>query len=120
MPTTSYRVGAMSLTWWNWLRGVGSGLIIAGQRTAIGLRVPPKCDAISLVPLYGALPAHAQPAWYMLSVLGEPSTPSPPRDSTALMCWSMVLGMPFCASSSLIVPAWPSAEAPLSPQMYRI
>ena len=32
-------------------RGVASGLIFAGQRTAIGLRVPPKCEASSLVPL---------------------------------------------------------------------
>ncbi len=28
-----------------------------------------------------------------------------------------VEGMPFCAISSLIVPFWPSAEDPLSPQM---
>ena len=33
------------------------------------------------------------------------------------MCCSTVVGMPFCASSSLIVPFWPSAEEPLSPQM---
>ncbi len=98
-------------------RGVASGLIFAGQRTAIGLRVPPKCDASSLVPLYGVLPAQAQPAWYMLSVFGEPSTSSPPRSSSASMCCSTVVGMPFCASSSLIVPFWPSAEEPLSPQM---
>ena len=30
-------------------RGVASGLIFAGQRTASGLRVPPKCEATSLV-----------------------------------------------------------------------
>src|SRR6516165_8173525 len=55
-------VGTMSLTWWNCGRGVVSGLILAGQRTDIGLRVPPKCEARSFVPLYGVLPAHAQPA----------------------------------------------------------
>ena len=33
------------------------------------------------------------------------------------MCMSVVDGMPFCASSSLIVPFWPSPDEPLSPQM---
>ena len=105
------------MTWWNCGRGVASGLIFAGHDTAIGLRVPPKCAATSLVDLYGVLPAQAQPAWYMLSVFGEPRTSSPPRSFSALMCCSIVVGMPFCASSSLIVPFWPSADEPLSPQM---
>ena len=41
----------MSLQWWNWLRGLASGLILAGQRTAIGFRVPPKWEATSFTPL---------------------------------------------------------------------
>ena len=61
-------------------------MIFAGQRTAIGLRVPPKCEASSFVPLYGVLPAQPQPAWYWLSTFGEPSTSRPPRSSSALMC----------------------------------
>ena len=69
----------MSLTWWNCDRGVLSGLIPFGHETTIGLRVPPKCAATSLVDRNGVLPAHAQPAWYMLSVLGEPRAGSPPR-----------------------------------------
>ena len=52
----------MSLTWWNCDRGVLSGLIPFGQEITIGLRVPPKCAATSLVDRNGVLPAHAQPA----------------------------------------------------------
>ncbi len=37
--------------------------------------------------------------------------------SSALMCCLTVVGMPFCASNSLMVPFWPSDEEPLSPQM---
>ena len=44
-------VGTMSLQWWNWVRGAVSGAILAGQRTTIGLRVPPRCDASSFMPL---------------------------------------------------------------------
>jgi len=33
------------------------------------------------------------------------------------MCMSTLVGMPFCASSSLIVPFCPSPDDPLSPQM---
>ena len=107
----------MSITWWNCGRGVASGLMDFGQEIAIGWRVPPKCAATSFVDRYGVLPAHAHPAWYMLSVFGEPSASSPPSSSSALMCCAIVVGMPFCASSSLIVPFCPSAELPLSPQM---
>ena len=39
----------MSLTWWNWARGVASGLMPFGQEITSGLRVPPKCEATSLV-----------------------------------------------------------------------
>ena len=70
----------------------------------MGLRVPPRCDASSFMPLYGVLPAHAHPAWYWLSVFGEPRTSRPPISSRASMCMSTVVGMPFWASSSLIVP----------------
>ena len=69
------------------------------------------------MPLYGVLPAQAHPAWYMLSTLGEPRRSSPPISSSAWMCMSTVVGMPFWASSSLIVPFWPSPDDPLSPQM---
>ncbi len=88
-----------------------------GHEMTIGLRVPPKCEAISFVYWNGVLPAQAQPAWYMLSVFGPPSASRPPIFSSAASCCSTVLGMPFCASSSLIVPFWPSALAPLSPKM---
>ena len=37
--------------------------------------------------------------------------------SSALRCCGMVVGIPFCASCSLMVPFRPSAEEPLSPQM---
>jgi hypothetical protein len=53
----------MSLTWWNWARGILSGLIPLGQEITIGLRVPPKWEAINLVYWNGVLPAQAQPAW---------------------------------------------------------
>ena len=39
--------------------------------------------------------------------------------SSASICWAIVLGIWFCARSSLIVPFCPSALEPLSPQMYR-
>ena len=110
-------VGTMSLTWWNCARGMSSGLMPFGHEMTIGLRVPPKCDAISFVYWNGVLPAQAQPAWYMLSVFGPPSASRPPIFSSAASCCSTVFGMPFCASSSLIVPFWPSALAPLSPKM---
>src|SRR3954468_406711 len=106
----------MSMTWWNCGRGVASGLIFAGHETAIGWGGPPQGAATSLVDLYGVPPAHAQPAWNMLSVFGEPSTGRPPRPSRALMCCWMVVGMRFGATISLIVPFWPSADEPLSPQ----
>ena len=89
----------------------------AGHEIAIGLRVPPKCDATSLVWWNGVLPAHAQPAWYMLSIFGPPSASRPPSPSSAAICCSIVFGILFCASSSLIVPFWPSALEPLSPKM---
>jgi hypothetical protein len=52
----------MSFTWWNCDLGVLFGLIRAGQETAIGLRVPPKCEAINFVYWKGVSPAQAQPA----------------------------------------------------------
>ena len=104
----------MSFTWWNCVRVAASGLMAFGQDTASGVRVPPKCEATSLVAWYGVLPAHAQPAWYMLSALLVPRTSRPPSSFSARM-WSLTsLGMPFCAKSSLMVPFWPSAEEPLS------
>src|SRR5579863_5198548 len=110
-------VGTTSLQWWNCGRGAASGLILDGQRIAMGLRVPPKCEASNFVPLYGVLPAQAQAPWYWLSVLGEPSASRPPSSSSAWICCLTVVGIPFCASSSLIVPFWPSDDDPLSPQM---
>ena len=77
----------MSLTWWNCDRGVLSGLIPLGQETTIGLRVPPKCAATSLVDRNGVLPAHAQPAWYMLSTLGQPRAGSPPTFVSAAILY---------------------------------
>src|ERR1017187_4414901 len=57
-------VGTTSLQWWNCARGTGSAVIAAGQRTTIGLRVPPRWEASSFMPWYGELPAHAHAAWY--------------------------------------------------------
>ena len=71
----------MSLTWWNCDRGVLSGLMPFGQETTIGLRVPPKWAATSLVDRNGVPPAHAQPAWYMLSVFGPTRAPAARRGS---------------------------------------
>jgi hypothetical protein len=68
-------------------------VIFAGQRTASGLRVPPRSEASSFIPEYGVLPAHA--AWYWLSTLGVPSRSRPPISSRTLMCMSTVVGMPF-------------------------
>ncbi len=101
-------------------RGVESGVIRAGQRTANGLRVPPRWEASSFIPLYGVLPAQAHPAWYMLSALAVPRASRPPISFIAWMCICTVDGMPFWASSSLIVPFCPSPDDPLSPQMYMI
>src|SRR5271154_5026227 len=117
IPITSYRVGTTSFTCKNCERGALSALILAGQRIANGLRVPPKCAAINLVDLYGELPAQPHAAWYMFSTLGPPKASSPPSVSNTLICCSVVVGMPFCANSSLIEPFCPSADEPLSPQM---
>ena len=78
MPINSYSVGTMSLTWWNCDRGILSGLMPLGHETTSGLRVPPKCAATNFVDLNGVLPAHAHPAWYMLSTFGPPSAGIPP------------------------------------------
>ena len=48
-PAASRIVGTMSITWWNWLRMPPASLMRAGQAIAMPLRVPPKCDATSLV-----------------------------------------------------------------------
>ena len=34
------------------------------------------------------------------------------------MCCFMVVGIPFCANSLLMLPFCPSADEPLSPHMY--
>ena len=52
----------MSTQWVNCERTALSGLMPFGHETTIGLRVPPKCAATSLVLLKGVQPAHAQPA----------------------------------------------------------
>ena len=77
----------MSLTWWNWERGVLSGLMPFGQEIASGLRVPPKWEAISLVCWNGVSPAQAQPAWYMLSILraAERLQPAEPFERLELL-----------------------------------
>ena len=51
----------MSMTWWNWLRMPPASLMRAGQDMAMPLRVPPKCEATSLVHWYGVSQAQAQP-----------------------------------------------------------
>jgi hypothetical protein len=107
----------MSFTWWNCERGVLSAVIRAGQEIAIGLRVPPKCEATCFVCRNGVSPAQAQPAWYMLSTFGPPSASRPPSLFSASSCCSTVLGMLFWASSSLMLPRCPSALEPLSPKM---
>ncbi len=56
---------------------------LGARRSPWGLRVPPKWEAMSLVCWKGVLPAQAQPAWYMLSILGPPRASRPPRPSRA-------------------------------------
>ncbi|MNT74500.1 hypothetical protein D3C72_2133250 [compost metagenome] len=90
----------MSLTWWNCERGVVSGRMPRGHDTTSGVRVPPKCAAISLVLWNGVEPAQAQPAWYMLSVLRPPSASRPPKPSSSSRCCEIFVEMRFCASSS--------------------
>ena len=110
-------VGAMSTTWWNCCAHRAVVRDVAGPGDHHRVARAAEIGASSLVPLNGVPPAQAQPAWYMLSVRGEPSTARPPMRSSAAICCSTVLAMLFCASSSLIEPCWPSALEPLSPKM---
>ena len=55
-------VGPMSITWVKWLRSAPLSLILSGQWTTIGLRVPPRCEPTCFPHLNGVLPAHAQAA----------------------------------------------------------
>src|ERR1700719_4989084 len=66
----------MSFTCVNCGRGVLSGLIPFGHEMASVVRVPPKCEAMSLVYFSGVSPAQAQP-WY---ARGSPHIP--PSDAT--------------------------------------
>src|SRR5262245_30137779 len=49
MPTTSRMVGTTSIAWWNWDRNPPLSVILFGQETIIGLRVPPRWLATCLV-----------------------------------------------------------------------
>ncbi len=60
-PAASRMVGAMSMTWWNWVRMPPLSLIRAGQEMTRPLRVPPKCEATCLVHWNGVSMAWAQP-----------------------------------------------------------
>ncbi len=101
---------------------------VAGRRVGLDLRRPADRHRVARAAemrgeqLHALVRRAAGPgpaAWYMLSVLGEPSTSRPPSSSSASMCCRTVVGMPFCASSSLIVPFWPSAESRCRPRCRR-
>ena len=110
-------VGTRSLQWWNCGRGVASGWILAGQRTAIGLRVPPRCEASSFSALVRRA-AGPGPAGVVLVVgLRRPEHIEAAEFVERVDVLLDGLGIPFWASNSLIVPFWPSPEEPLSPQM---
>ncbi len=65
MPVTSRIVGAMSMTWANWLRTPPLSVMTFGQATAMPCRVPPKYEAICLVHLNGVSKAqvHGTAMW---------------------------------------------------------
>ncbi len=114
-PAASSTVGAMSTTWWNWLRTSPLALIRLGQLTTSGLRVPPKLPATCFVHMNGVLPATAQPAAMCGKVSGSPHL------SMFLSMSGTVSGTPLKYVISLNMPFIPpSALAPLSPTRYRI
>ena len=78
MPAASRIVGTMSMQWWNWVRRPPWSWMRFGQWTTIGLRVPPKCEAICLVHWKGVFMAQAQPTGMWLLALGPP---------TSSRCW---------------------------------
>ena len=60
-PAASRIVGAMSITWVNWVRISPLASKPLGQCTTVPLRVPPQCDATCLVHWYGVFMAWAHP-----------------------------------------------------------
>jgi hypothetical protein len=59
IPTRSRIVGPMSVTCRNCERSPPSSLMRAGQRTTIGSRVPPRCEATCFPHANGVFPAQA-------------------------------------------------------------
>ena len=115
IPAASSTVGAMSTTWWNWLRISPLALMRAGQVMTSGLRVPPKLAATCLVHMNGVLPATAQPAAMCGKVSG------PPHLSMFFEHVGHRLRTPLKYVISLNMPTMPpSALAPLSPTTYMI
>ena len=110
-------VGAMSFTWWNCGRGVLSGLMRLGQEIDHGIAgaAEMRGDQLRILERRVARPGPAG----VVHVVGLRSAQ---RVQTAELLQRGellldVLGMSFWASSSLMVPFWPSALAPLSPKM---
>ena len=98
--------------------GVCVGLDLApASATAIGLRVPPKWEAMSLVALIRRAAGPGPAGMVHVVGLGRAERIEPAEFFERREMLRIVVGMPFCASNSLMVPFWPSAEEPLSPQM---
>ena len=62
MPARSRIVGAMSITWPNCERKPPVSVMRSGQRTTMGLRVPPRWEPTCLPHWNGVFPAHAHAA----------------------------------------------------------
>ena len=62
MPAISRIVGPTSMTWVKCVLRAPPSLILSGQWTTSGLRVPPRCEPTCFPHLNGVLPAHAHAA----------------------------------------------------------
>jgi hypothetical protein len=72
-PATSSTVGAMSMTWWNWVRTSPLAWIPRGQWTMVPLRVPPQWEATCLVHQDRQVSEGVEePADMVVGVLQEP------------------------------------------------
>ena len=113
-PAASRNVGAMSMTWWNWLRTAPASVTVLGQCTIVPLRVPPQCEATCLVHWWGVHIACAQPTGVVVvRRRGAEVVDLAQQEVDALDA-----GIPLSVVISLNAPfTVPSADAPLSPMM---
>ena len=117
-PMASRTVGPMSMQCVNWVRISPPALILPGQATTIGFRVPPRWLAICLPHWNGVLPAWAQAAAKCGAVWSPPRASMPPYCSMRASCCSGSSTTPLRKVISLNEPVMvPSMLAPLSPQM---